>query len=334
MKPPTFAHRLEYALFRGTGALLRALPERTALRAGGALGSAIGSLLRIRRKVVDRNLLIAFPEQSDEWRRRIADAAYRHLGREGAALFCLQEMTPAELLERCEIEGIELVQESIAEGKGVLIFSGHLGNWELLALILSARGLPLDAVAHVQANPLFDANVQARRGRFGMRVIPRSEGTWKVLRSLQGGRTVLLFADQRVISGDIQVEYFGVPSATARGPAVFALRTGATVVTAMIRALPGAEARYRVQISPLLCERTGTQEDDVRALTRAYLAAMEEAIREAPEQYFWLHNRWKGYEQVAKPLASGDISDFPADRAGTNQAESATRQDTSIGDPP
>lgn len=294
MRRPTTAHRLEYALFRGAGALLRALPERWALNLGSGIGWTAGSLLRIRRKVVGRNLRIAFPDRSDRWRAEMAAASYRHLGREGAALLRLQEMSPDQVLGRCDVHGLDHLRGPVAGGEGVLILSGHLGNWELLALALSAYGLPLDAVAHTQANPLFDRDVGKRRSRFGMAIIPRSEGTWKVLRSLQKGRAVLLFADQRVIASEVFVDFFGVPAPTARGPAVFALRTGVRVILATIRALPGDTARYRIDLTPLVVERSSDAEADVLRLTRRYLAALEGAIGEAPEQYFWVHNRWKG----------------------------------------
>jgi len=332
VKQPTAMHRLEYALFRGAAALLRSLPERYALGMGSVIGWKAGSLFRIRRKVVRDNLRIAFPESSEGWRRQVARGAFRHLGREGAALFRLQEMTPAEVLARCTVEGIDELRRPLEEGNGVLILSGHLGNWELLALALSAYGLPLDAVAHTQSNPLFDRDVAERRGRFGMQVIPRSEGTWKVLRALQKGRAVLLFADQRVINGEIMVEFFGIPTPTARGPAVFALRTGVPVVVATIRALPGNTARYRMSFVPLAVAKSGDPEEDVRRLTRGYLGAMEDAIRSVPEQYFWLHDRWRGCLPVTEPEASHAVSDYPAGSTDPDNAEKVSSRSTT-GDP-
>jgi KDO2-lipid IV(A) lauroyltransferase len=300
---------------------------------GSGLGWTAGSLLRIRRKVVRENLRIAFPAETEGWRRETARASFRHLGREGAALFRLHELSPGEVLDRCTVEGLDELRKPLESGNGVLILSGHLGNWELLALALSAYGLPLDAVAHTQSNPLFDRDVRERRGRFGMQVIPRSEGTWKVLRSLQKGRAVLLFADQRVINGGIMVDFFGIPTPTARGPAVFALRTGVRVVLAPIRALPGRKARYRMDLIPLPVERSDDSEADVRRLTRRYLSAMEDAIRRAPEQYFWVHNRWKGRVIHAKPGSDPAVPDLSTQLTGSDEAAGTTSSSTRIGDP-
>jgi KDO2-lipid IV(A) lauroyltransferase len=242
-------------------------------------------------------------------------------------------MTPAEVRARCTVEGIDEIRRPLEEGSGVLILSGHFGNWELLALTLSAYELPLDAVAHTQSNPLFDRDVGERRGRFGMQVIPRSEGTWKVLRALQKGRAVLLLADQRVINGDVIVEFFGVPTPTARGPAVFAIRTGVPVVVATIRALPGEMARYRMSFVPLDVVKSDDPEMDVRRLTRGYLATIEDAIRSAPEQYFWLHHRWKGCSPVAEPEAPRAVSEYPAGSTGSDRAEEVSSSRSTTGDP-
>jgi KDO2-lipid IV(A) lauroyltransferase len=188
-------------------------------------------------------------------------------------------------------------------------------------------------VALTQANPLVDRDVGNRRSRFGMKVIPRSEGTWQVLRSLQKGRAVLLFADQRVIAGEVLVDFFGIASPTARGPAVFALRTGVRVVVATIRALPGSVARYRIDLAPLTVERTADPDTDVVLLTRRYLAALENAIRDAPEQYFWVHNRWKGCATGTEPESLHAVSVHPAGTAGSGHAVETTSPGTGIGDP-
>ncbi len=286
---PTLAHRLEYGCLVAGSRMLRALPEVWALRIGGALGWVVGSVLRIRRSVVEENLTRAFPGLGSGERRRVASRAYRHLGREGAAILRMRGDTPAQVRERTEVVGLERVRGPLEEGRGVLILTGHLGNWEIGGAATAAYGIPLDVVARRQKNPLFDRDLVRTREALGMRVIDRQGATRQILRALREPRAVAVVADQNAPTGDLFVEFFGTPAASERGPSLLAGRTGASVVVAIVHRRPGAPARYRLSFHPL-DEAPG--EDGV-AFTRAYFAALEEAIREAPEQYFWFHRRWK-----------------------------------------
>jgi Kdo2-lipid IVA lauroyltransferase/acyltransferase len=286
-------YRLQYALYRGVAGFVLLLPEEVALALGSFLGWVGGSVLRIRRGVVDENLLRAFPEKDPSWRRRVAAGCYRHLGRQGVILLRLSRMGPDAVRQRTEVQGFDEVLEAMERGSGVVFATGHLGNWEIGGASVPARGVPLDVVARRQKNPWFDRHIRTTRERLGMRVIYRDEATRAALRTLRGGGGVALVADQNVRSGGMLVDFFGVPAPTARGPALLALRTGAPLVVAFATSLRGAHGRYRVRFRALEKPDTGDPEEDIRILTRAYLAALEEAIREAPDQYFWLHRRWK-----------------------------------------
>ncbi len=290
---PRVSHRLEYLLVQGVGGVIRVLPEAVATALGGALGWVVGTVVRVRRRVVDRNLAVAFPERSAAWRSRVARRCYLHLGREGVNLVRLAWSDPVYVRERTEVEGMEEVRGALERGKGLLVLTGHLGNWEVGGAALACRGTPLDAVAVRQRNPLFDQKVMETRRGLGMEVVEKKRAPTQVLRSLRRGRAVALVADQNVRNGGVFVDFFGTPAATARGPALFAFRTGAPVVVGTALRLPGLRARYRIRIRPLPVTRTGDMEADVARFTRAYLEVLEEEIRNAPEQYFWHHRRWK-----------------------------------------
>ncbi len=293
----TLRHRLEYAGFRVIRALLGILPEWAARWLGSFLGWLAGTVLRVRRDVVLANLRLAFPDRSASWYRKTASASYRHLGRESIATFLLDRETPASIRERTEIvAGFEAVQAAHEAGKGLILLTGHFGNWEIGGAAMAARGIPLDGVATTQKNPAFNRDLVESRERLGIRIVPRNEAPRRLLQGLAAGRAAGLVADQNVHSGGVLVPFFGTPASTAKGAAVFSLRTGAPIFVGAAVALPGSRYRYRIRIQQVQIETTGDLERDTLELTAAHTRVLEEAVREAPEQYFWVHKRWKKRE--------------------------------------
>lgn len=286
-------HRLEYGLFRLVTGLLSALPERTALALGALAGWLGGSVLRLRRADVDRHLAQAFPGRDAAWRRRVARASYAHLGREAVSTFRVTARGPSEVVARTTMVGFEAFQAAVAEGRGVVLVTGHIGNWELGGAAFSARGLPVDAVAKGMANPLFGAFLEASRRRVRVRLVELPEAPREALRSLREGHVLGLIADQDAREQGIFVPFLGRDASTFGGPALFALRAGAPIFLGVPLREPGVPARYRVTVERIAVVPTGDLEEDVRALTRAHTAALERAVLEAPEQYFWQHRRWK-----------------------------------------
>jgi KDO2-lipid IV(A) lauroyltransferase len=200
---------------------------------------------------------------------------------------------------------LEALEAALAEGRGVVMVAGHLGNWEMGGAALAARGLPVDAVVQVQRNPRFDEDLRRARERLGIRIMSKQSAPRAVLQSLREGHLAALVADQNVVRGGVFVDFFGTPAATARGPAVFALRTGAPLWAGVALKIDGGRG-YRVMVRPVSIPLTGDQEEDVRRLTRAHLSILESWIEEAPEQYFWLHKRWKSRPPIPEPAPGRD----------------------------
>lgn len=292
-RKPTLGHWIQYLSYRTVLGLLRMLPERVALGLGASLGWFAGVVLGIRKRVVREHLAHAFPEEDEVWRRRILRASYRHIGRESIATFLLGRMPPGEIVRRSRVDGLEAMEKALAEGKGIILIAGHLGNWEMGGASLAARGVPMDAVAQRQRNPLFHDDITRNRENLGMRVILRGQAPREVLRSLRRGRVVGMVADQNARRSELFVEFFGRKAATARGPAVFALRTGSPIFIGSVRRLDGPDARYQVTLTPVAFEPSGDPEEDVVRLTELHTRLLERAVRAAPEQYFWQHRRWK-----------------------------------------
>lgn len=293
-------------------AMLTRLPEGVANACGSTMGWIAGSLLRIRRRTVDENLARAFPDRSPRWRTGVAARTYRHFGREAVSLFRFQRMQPSEIQGRTEVAGLDLLEGPVASGQGVIALVGHFGNWEIAGAGATARGVPVYAVARRQKNSLFDGYMEDVRAHLGMGVVYRKEATRTILKRMRTApQVVAIVADQNVARGGVFVDFFGLSAATARGPGVLALRTGAPVVFVDSRRLPGSPARYRVRFEPVRYEVSGDAEDDVRQLTSAYMKRLEAAVREAPDQYFWFHKRWKtrpetlGQEPEAGPPVPG-----------------------------
>lgn len=292
---------VEYAGFRVAQGAVCLLPEPAAQALGGGLGWVAGMVARIRRLDVDAHLALAFPERPPAWRRRVARASYLHLGREAAVLLRMASMSAEEIRARTTVEGMEALEEALAGGKGAILAAAHLGNWEIGAALLAARGVPLDVVVKRMGNPRFDRVLMEARRRLGVGTMEFSEAPPLVLRALRRGRVVALAGDQNMHRGGIFVPFFGKEAATARGPALFALRTGAPLFLAFPLREEGRRPRYRMVLRRLEAPREvgsarstrEATEEQVRRITLAYMEALEEAVRAHPEQYFWQHRRWK-----------------------------------------
>ena len=290
----TFRHVMEYAAFRVCLGVLRLLPERWALTLGGALGWFAGAVVRVRRDVTDANLARSFPTRDQRWRDQIALASYRNLGREGVASFLFAGESPERVIERTpNPSGGEPLREALSSGRGAILLTGHLGNWELAGAAVAARGVPLAAVAVRQANRLFDDDLMRNRARLGISVIRRGDAPLDVIRTLRAGRVVGLVADQNVRRGGLFVDFLGTPASTARGPALLALRANVPLFLGTCVALAGEPGRYRCELEEITCERTGDLHEDVRRLTAAHVAALAERVRRNPGHYFWQHRRWR-----------------------------------------
>jgi KDO2-lipid IV(A) lauroyltransferase len=294
------SHRAEYALFVCATLLARALGERGARRMGAAAGRLAWWPLGLRRRTVEGQLAAAFPEHDRAWIRATARACYAHFGAELFALLRLSAATPAEVLSRTEVDGLDALGAVLAQGRGVVLATGHLGNWEIGGAALASRGVPLDVVVQRQSNPLFDRAIVHMRERLGMRVIERGQAPRQALRSLRAGRVVGFVADQDARAAGVFVPFFGRPASTHRGGALLALRSGAAVFSLGVRRLG---SRYRLTLAEVPVEgAAGDGEEAVQRLTAAFTQRLESAIRDAPEQYFWFHKRWKTRVAESAPI--------------------------------
>ncbi len=288
---PSLQHRLEHAAFRGLAGGLMALGTPRDLRAAEALGRGFCRTVGLRRAVVRANLRRAFPAAPDGWIRETAAAAYAHFTREMLVAMRFPDLSRDEVLATGRGEDLEALRAAVAGGRGVVVATGHFGNWEAGIQAIAARGIPCAAVAQRQKNPLFDAAMNRGRERFGTVVIDRRHATRGALRALARGRAVFFVADQNAGSHGVFVPFFGHLASTHRGPALLAARAGVPVF-AMVHRRVG-DWSYRIETRRVADAVPTDPDEGVRAVTAEFTAFLEEQIRRAPEQYFWFHRRWK-----------------------------------------
>jgi KDO2-lipid IV(A) lauroyltransferase len=287
------AHKAEYALARILEKTVSAMPERAADIFGKNVGRAVHGM-GVRRDVVEDNLRLAFPDKNDAWIADITRKTFEHLGREATAMMRLSRLDPQAVIDRTILFGWDEMEAAREEGRGLLLVTGHYGNWEVAAATVAARGVPIAAIVRRQRNRLVDERLQELRRSLGVETIYQSEAPTRVPRVLRANGVVGIVGDQNAPRSGIWVPFFGRLASTHRGPALFALRLNAPVFSCIARRLPGKDVRYEIAGERVDVTRTGDLDTDVAALTAELALRLEKQVRIAPEQYFWFHKRWKG----------------------------------------
>jgi Kdo2-lipid IVA lauroyltransferase/acyltransferase len=273
---------------------VRLLPRSWARGVGAAIGAVAFHGLGRLRKVGMRNLELAFPEKTSSDREGILRAVYANLGYL-LAEFCKMPGYTAESTSRfIRYEGLDNFLKARECGKGVLVLTGHLGAWELSSFYHSLMGMPMGMVIRRLDNPLVDAFVNRIRCLHGNRVIHKDDFARGLIASMRAGQTVGILMDTNMTPPQgVFVPYFGVPACTASGMARIAAKTGAAVVPGFLL-WEKSEQRYVLHFGEeLAVVHTGDAESDALANTAAFTAAIEGYVRRYPEQWLWMHRRWK-----------------------------------------
>jgi KDO2-lipid IV(A) lauroyltransferase len=251
--------------------------------------------LRIRRGVVEGNLRLAFPEKTEDERKAIARATYRNVGRVAAEFLAIQRATDAEIAGAFEREGWEIYEQARASGRGVLACTAHYGNFEVLAAVNTLQGVPITMISREMGRSRFNDMWRAARAKAGVEdlVVGRGNILQAAIRSMKAGRALGYVIDQNERSRNaVFPTFFGVPAATSPTPAILARRTGAAVIFTV--AVPLGGGRHKVVIEgPIEMPDTGDRDADVLAFMQDLNDRLERWVRRHPEQWYWLHRRWK-----------------------------------------
>jgi KDO2-lipid IV(A) lauroyltransferase len=282
-----------YLVLRAALAVGRRLPRSVALASGAALGR-LARVAGLRRAVTDANLAVAFPELSAASRARIARGMYAHLGRMAVDSLRLSASGPQAIVPCVDgRDALELVRSCLARGRGCLILTGHIGNWELAGAYLASQGVRLAAVVKPPSNPYLARQAEAVRSRLGIESVPMPEARVQVPRLLREGRAVALVADQGALRSNIWSPFFGQPTQTPVGPGLFASGTGASIVFGGLVAVGAGARSYRLIGEELEIDRSGELVDVIQRVADAYRQKLEALVRRLPEQYLWSHRLWK-----------------------------------------
>lgn len=289
---------IEYAGARLIFGVIGILPRRQAIRLCTWILLAVSHLVPSLRKTGDTNLRIAFPEKSDDERSAILSGTFENLGRVLAELSQMHKYSRADFSSLIDFdldeESKELYKKNKETGRGVLITTGHMGNWEMLVLGFAALYEPISYLARPLDNAKIDDYLNSIRTKFGNTPINKTHSANRAIRTLSGGGILGILSDVNAHPKEaVFVPFFGKLAATPSGAAMIALRANAYIFPTFC-VWDRAKKRYRFVHGKLLEPvRTGDRHRDVVETTALYTAEIERVIREYPEQWMWIHRRWK-----------------------------------------
>ncbi len=286
--------RCVYAAVSLFGWCCRRLSKRAAMRLGRGIGVLCYHLIKKRRAIALKNLEIAFRDTfTPAERAELCKDSFVNVGKTCVEFLRFPALTPENIWENVSVEGAENLEAALAAGRGAVVFLPHFGNWELLSLVYGAL-IPdrAKAIAFPLKNERLNRYIWERREQMRLTLIPRKAAVRETLRALKRNEAVGFFGDQNAGAAGVFVDFFGRPAAAARGPAVFALRTGAPLLFSL--SVRQSDDRHRVSISePIYTERSDDFEADVLRYTALLQEPLACYVRAYPAQWLWLHDRWK-----------------------------------------
>ncbi len=289
-----FRHYLSYVLCRALLTLLGGLPRHMGLGIGRACGHLFHAISPRHRRIARANLERAFGAAlTPREQVRLARASFAHAGMIMADSAYFRRCARLPLERLAVFEGTQHLLTAAAGRRGVLVFSGHFGHWELVGQLQPRIGVPFSMVVRPLDNVRLDGFLSGLRRGTGNELISKYDAARGVLRALRPGRAVGLMIDQNVRGeGGVFVDFFGAPASTTPALAIFALKTGAPMVPMF--SYPLEDGRLLIRYGePIVASRRGTLAEDILAITQQCTRRLEEEIRLRPDCWLWMHNRWR-----------------------------------------
>ncbi len=301
MKNQMWTTRVIFAIFRAIPSGLRKMLFK-------GLALLFYHVSEKNRLIVFHNLSRAFPEKNIAELEKIAKGCYRSLGIVAAEFFDILTITKDNMSGWVDIEGLENYEAAHSKNRGILFFTGHFGNWEIMATSFALLCGPANVVYREMDNPVIRDIVDRIRSYTGNRLVPKERAAKKIIRLLNKNEMVGILIDQNVAWEEgVFVDFFGRPAATTDGLVAIALHTGSPVLPCFNYRMK--DGRYRFVIRPEIeISSTGDYDKDLLDNTQRVTTVVEEMIREHPEQWFWLHQRWKTKKtQVVEKFATQEL---------------------------
>ncbi len=284
--------RVAVFVFRAIERLFCALSLRKAQAVGRGLGWIYGSVIRYHRQDAREALARSLPETSPAERTRILRAMYANLGMTVAEALRLRRLTDEELDRTVRIVNRHYAQEIYDEGNGLLVVTGHVGNWEMLCNLVPRLGFPLSAVVKPIRPPALNDYVARIRGQYGLKLLPPQNSYRQCLRAVKKGEVLGFIIDQnRTRSEGVFVDFFGRPACTTPGLAYLSAQLQVPVVPVFNLRQP--DGMFEIQCHPPIAPPADRSEDAIRDATQTYTQVVEDVIRRHPDQWTWIHRRWR-----------------------------------------
>lgn len=278
-------------VLRGVEIFFRALPPRAATAVGRGIGFFLGRVLRYRRRYVLDTITRCLPERASD-ATRIADAMYQHLGLLIAECLHYSGSRAARFREQVDLAGREHIEAVRARGGGALVLMGHIGNWELMGLVAADIWKPVHVVVKSLGGSGLDAYWRAARASMGLHLLPRDNAMRSCIKALRQRELVALILDQNMRRHrGIFVDFFGRPACTTTGLAYLSAVTETPVLPAYLIRQP--DGRHTLTVEAPIEPPPSRDDAAIRAHTQHYTALLERVIRAHPEQWTWIHKRWK-----------------------------------------
>jgi Kdo2-lipid IVA lauroyltransferase/acyltransferase len=298
-----FQTRLEYLAVRSIFGFIGMFPLKTSMNIGKTTGKFIASLVPKLKKTANRNLDIALHDLSDNEKSKILNGCLESLGRQLGLVSHFKKFTHEDVQNLVELDGREIFEKAHAQGKGMLLFTGHFGSWEVFNLLPLAFGYPMNLLVRRIDNPKVEAFVDSFRTFFGGKTIDKTKSARAMFRLLENGEMLGVMADLNAQEREgVFVDFFGVPASTTTSIARLALKTDA-IVMPVFAVWNKEKQKYVVHFEhPINFETSGNGDENVRILTQKVTDAVEKYVRLYPEQWMWIHKRWNTRPKGEKSL--------------------------------
>jgi KDO2-lipid IV(A) lauroyltransferase len=285
-------HYIEYHLLIGLAYFIRFLPRRVVLFLGSRLGDLVYYCIPIRKSIVMEHLNRSFPEKTKAEIGAIARGTYRNFGMNVFEHICMPTLTREDFLKLVVFENKEVLKEVQGRNRGTIIVGGHFGNWEYAGGALSVAGYPLTYIVAEISNKYLNDKVNEHRQSTGVKVIPKGMSARGIIKTLKKKGLVVMLIDQDGGRAGIFVKFFNHLCSAARGPAAIALKSGVEILFFVSIRLP--DGRIKVIFEDIGIDHDlQATEENIRSITQQCTSRLEHYTRMYPDQWFWMHRRWK-----------------------------------------
>jgi len=286
-------NKSEYIVFITFSKIFRILGLNISRRLSGILAFIFFYFIPIRRNVVFKNLRIAFPDYDENKIKKIAFGSYKSFAITLIEILCLPSINRNDIASSVICTKNDFIKEKYNEGNGIIVLSAHFGNWEYIAISVAIQlGIPFSVIVKPLRNPFITEWMNKVRTKWNNEVVPTGVSIRRTYQALKEKKIVAMVADQRASADSIKIEFFSRKVSVFTGPAALALKTGAPVIIG----IPVRQNDYSYITEPVEISTDNLPDDEsekIIEISKRYMAYLENVIRKYPQQWLWMHNRWK-----------------------------------------